>query len=143
MQNANEANQKVMHVLFSSDSLHSDERAASIAESFLSEATEYEIRSYALDYLQRFDKNNESWRDRIEELRKDRDPRIRFRAYELVLSFYSKSEALVYLRSAEIDEYDPRILMMIEGVIDSLDEWFRSEVNPHSSVYFPIPGEST
>ncbi len=111
---------KTLMVLSAADSLHQNELALSIATEFLSSDNTYAIRKAALEYLSLFDTNSENWNNRLDELVNDRDPRIRFWAVEHAARFKSSSEALVFVSSAEVDEFDPRVLIMIEGIKEEL-----------------------
>ena len=113
---------KVLHVLFSSDSLHYHPESVEVAETYLQNDYPFSTRKFALKFLQQYDLDVERWSERLDFLTADRDPRIRFLGYESVLKFKTTSEALVYMRSSGLDESDPRILLLIDGIISELAE---------------------
>ena len=122
LQRSDSTGVKVLHVFFSSDSLHQNTESIEIVESYLDTKFPYTTRKYALEFLKEYDLDANRWNDRLEALSKDRDPRIRFLAVEAIPMFSSTSEALVSLKSAMLEESDPRVLLLIEGMIEELDE---------------------
>lgn len=122
LQRSDSTGAKAMYVLDSSDSLHVMEASIPLAEKYLQKSYSFSIRKQAFNYLKQFDFDPERWAERLNILTTDRDPRMRFLGYESVLSFKTTTEALVYMRSSGLDESDPRVLLLIDGIISELAE---------------------
>ncbi len=113
---------KTLRVIEEIDSLHTSENALEIADDYTSPLHPYKVRKRALELLNLYDLDFDTWNNRLNNLLSDNDPRIRFWAVEHIPRFNSASESLVLLNSAEVNEYDPRVLLMIEGVKEELAE---------------------
>ncbi len=113
---------KTLRLIELSDSLQVSENALNILDEYTSEENSYQIRLQALELLNLHDIDAERWNDRLGQLQSDRDPRIRFWAVEHISRFNSASESLVKLNSASVNEFDPRVLLMIEGVKEELSK---------------------
>lgn len=111
---------RTMRLIEVLDSLHTSENALQVADEFTIKENPYEIRKRALELLNLYDIDSERWNTRLNELLSDPDPRIRFWAVEHIPRFNSVAESIVLLNSAEVNEFDPRILLMIEGVKEEL-----------------------
>lgn len=113
---------KTMRLLEISDSLTTNEKALDVAIEFVDNIHPYELRFRALEYLNINDIDFDRWSLRLIELASDRDPRIRFWAVEHAPRFKSTSEALIFLNTVEVDEHDPRVLFLIQGVKEEMAE---------------------
>jgi len=113
---------KTLKTLQVADSLYQNEEAIEITNSFISDDFPYSIREKALEHLNSYDIDADRWNQRLNNLISDRDPRIRFWAVEHAPRFKSAPESLIFLKSAEINEFDPRVLLMIQGVKEELAE---------------------
>lgn len=105
-----------------SDSLQKQEEVAAIIEEYVEDSYAYEIRKRALEYLYEFDLDSERWERRLEQLTEDRDPRIRFWAYETVLKYKNTSDALLFFSNSGISEFDPRNKLLIQEIVKQLAE---------------------
>jgi hypothetical protein len=113
---------KTLSLIEVADSLQTSELALQIADQFTSNENPFSVRKQALEWLNLHDIDSERWNDRLNLLLSDRDPRVRFWAVEIIPRYNSESESLVLLNSAEVDEMDPRVRLMIEGVKEELAE---------------------
>jgi hypothetical protein len=105
-----------------SDSLQEQEEVATMIEEYVEDSYAYEIRKRALEYLYEFDLDSERWERRLEHLTEDRDPRIRFWAYETVLKYKNTSDALLFFSNSGISEFDPRNKLLIQEIVKQLAE---------------------
>ncbi|MBO6524693.1 MAG: hypothetical protein JJ971_12760 [Balneolaceae bacterium] len=92
-----------------------------IAESYLEDSYPYSTRREALSFLLKNDTNQEHWLERLDTLLEDRDPRIRHSSLKAV-KWLSPSEALKALSSVEQDEFDARILLEVDNLLEQLSE---------------------
>ncbi|MCG8373782.1 MAG: hypothetical protein MI700_09625 [Balneolales bacterium] len=121
-QRADSIGLKVLTIIERSDSLAFDDEVNDFVEGYLAFSFPYEIRSRAYFYLNKNDLNVQKWSDRIRTLIEDRDPRMRIKGYEAIPVFKSTSEALVFLNTAEVDEFDVRVLLLVDELKNSLSE---------------------
>ena len=92
-----------------------------MAEGYLAESYPFPIRKEALEFLMGNDSSEENWINRIDKLLEDRDPRIRYESLKAV-KWLSPSEALKILSSVERDEFDIRILLEVDNLLEQLSE---------------------
>lgn len=108
----------VMHAFPGADS---SDTFIVIAEEFLADSNPFGTRSKALEFLLINDSSEESWIQRLGTLLEDRDPRIRYTSLKAV-QWLSPSEALKILSSVERDEFDIRILVEADNLLEQLSE---------------------
>ncbi|SMO80708.1 HEAT repeat domain-containing protein [Gracilimonas mengyeensis] len=88
-------------------------QALPLADEYLEASYPYSIRKSAFNILLRHENSAEYWRQELESLLSDRDPRIRYKALDAVLKI-SSQRAGDLLEERAKDEFDPRILEKIE-----------------------------
>lgn len=99
----------------------SNETFIDLAEEFLLDSYFYQTRSKALSYLLKNDSNSDRWVTRIKELLKDGDPRIRYQSLSAV-EWLSPSEALMILGLVEQNEFDVRVLLEVDNLLDEISD---------------------
>ncbi len=92
-----------------------------IAESYLEDSYPYSTRKEALNYLVANDSVEEQWIERFNILLEDRDPRIRHSSLKAV-KWLSPSEAFKVLSSVEQNEFDARVLLEVDNLLEQLSE---------------------
>ncbi|MEQ9310255.1 MAG: hypothetical protein RLN90_12440 [Balneolaceae bacterium] len=97
----------------------SNEIFINIAEGYLLSSNSYQTRHKALTYLMKNDSNSDRWISRIKELLEDRDPRIRHQSLNGVEKL-SPSEALLILSLVEQNEFDARVLIQADNLLDKI-----------------------
>lgn len=96
-------------------------QALEMTDAYLGMAFPYSTRNSALELLLAYDKDEAAWSERLDILRKDRDPRIRFQAISGV-KYLPAGEALLLLNSLETNEFDLRVLFKVEELKEGLSE---------------------
>ncbi len=96
-------------------------QAVEMTDAYLGLAFPYSTRSKALELLLAYDFDEVAWKERLEILKKDRDPRIRFQAISGV-KHIPAGEALLLLNSVETNEFDLRVQMKVEELKEGLSE---------------------
>ncbi len=91
----------------------------SIAEDYLTNSYSYSIRKKALQFLIINDSNPENWKGRLINLLEDRDPRIRYESLSGYRLFRA-SEAFDILSSVERNEFDARVLIKVDNLLEKL-----------------------
>ncbi len=112
---------KVLEVIQQSSDVDTTGTYISLTEEYISNTYPYSIRKQALGLLMDLDTNEESWASRMEELSKDRDPRIRYAALEAI-KWLPVSESFNVLSSLEREELDARVLNRIKELLEGLSE---------------------
>lgn len=112
---------KVMKVLEYAVESDTSNSVFPIAELFLDNKFPSNTRREVIEFLLKHDLDQDSWRTRIDELSKDRDPRIRILILEAI-GLFSASDALVMIRNLSQDEFDARVLMMLKNMKEELAE---------------------
>lgn len=92
-----------------------------IAENYLEASYLYLTRKAALHFLLNNDTNEENWIERLDNLLDDRDPRIRYLSLQGV-KWLSPSESFKVLSMIEQDEFDARVLMEVDNLLEQLSE---------------------
>ncbi|MFV1884430.1 MAG: hypothetical protein ACMZ7B_08080 [Balneola sp.] len=108
----------VMHAFPEADSA---DTFALMAEGYLVDSNPYAIRKKALEFLLVNDSSQENWIERFDILLEDRDPRIRHASLKAI-KWLSPSEALKILSSVERDEFDARVLLEVDNLLEQISE---------------------
>lgn len=112
---------KVMKVLEYAVESDTSNSVFPIAELFLDNKFSSNTRREVIEFLLKHDQNQDTWRTRMDELSKDRDPRIRVLVLEAI-DLFSASDALIMIRNLSQDEFDARILMRLNDMKEELAE---------------------
>jgi|GEM_PF-652707 len=110
---------KSLYVMNEYPDVDSSEVFITLAEEYLSSTYPYSSRKNGLDFLLNADQNSARWISRIKQLLKDRDPRIRFYSLKGV-TLLSPSEGLMILGLVEQDEFDIRILLETDNLLEQI-----------------------
>ena len=92
-----------------------------LSEEYLSPNYPHSKRQKALQFLVGFDTNVERWKMRLKTLIDDRDPRVRVLALQAV-KWLSPAEALKILGTVERDEYDVRVLLEVDNLLEQISK---------------------
>ncbi len=92
-----------------------------IAENYLEASYPYSTRKEALHFLLNNDKSEENWIKRLNLLLDDRDPRIRYLSLKAT-KWLSPSESFRVLSSLEQGEFDARVLLEVDNLLEELSE---------------------
>lgn len=92
-----------------------------MTDAYLGMAFSYSTRNSALELLLAYDKDEAAWSERLDVLKKDRDPRIRFQAISGV-KYIPVGDALLLLNSVETNEFDLRVLLKVDELKEGLSE---------------------
>lgn len=121
LERADSTGSKSLKVMLLSVNLDSNEVYIPIAESYLGTGFSYSTQKQALEFLLNFDNDSERWISRLNTLLENPDPRIRYSALSAVRKI-STSEAFKLLKSVEVDEFDVRVLLQAENLLEVISE---------------------
>lgn len=112
---------KVLKVLSYAVESDTSNSVIPIAESFTDKKYLYSTRKAALEFLLVNDLSEDSWKKRLDDLRVDRDPRIRYKILDAI-NLFDPSEALILIRNLSQDEFDARVLLRLENLKEEISE---------------------
>lgn len=121
LQRSDTTGNKSLKVMSNSVNQDSSEMYIPIAEAYLGTEFPYLTQKKAVDFLLLNDSDEERWISRLDNLLENRDPRIRFTALNAVTKL-SPSEALKILNAIELSEFDARILIQVENLLEEISE---------------------
>ncbi len=119
LQRVDSTGSKSLYVMNEYHEVDSSEVFITLAEEYLTSSFAYSIRKKALDFLLNADQDSERWINRIKQLIQDRDPRIRFNSIKGV-TLLSPSEGLMILGLVEQDEFDIRVLLETDNLLEQI-----------------------
>lgn len=92
-----------------------EEQSVKLSDTFLSAEFPYDVRVGALNIILEFDKSPEGWRNRLDDLLTDNDPRIRYRSVS-GLEFLSADEQRRLIEVRLLEEYDERVAGALRNI---------------------------
>lgn len=112
------AGHKAVYTIQQLANMGETDQAVRLADFYIENVYEYQVRASALGILIQHDNTPEDWRTRAEQLLADLDPRIRFLTVK-GLSNISGLDTRDILREYMLDEYDARVHQQMQTLLEA------------------------
>tara|TARA_R110000868_G_scaffold304437_15_gene565220 strand:+ start:19515 stop:21824 length:2310 start_codon:yes stop_codon:yes gene_type:complete len=119
LQRVDSSGSKTLYLINEYSETDSNEVFITIAEEYIGTSYPYSTRKEALTFLLGADEDTDRWITRINMLLKDRDPRIRYQSLKGV-TLLRPSDALKILGSVEQNEFDIRVLLEVDNLLEQI-----------------------
>ncbi len=121
LQRVDSSGSKTLYVMSNQPKADSAGTFITLADGYLTSSYRYSHRKMALKIERNCDMDSKRWITRIKLLLDDRDPRIRYESLQAV-TLLSPSEALRILGTVEQNEYDVRVLLEVDNLLEKISK---------------------